>query len=615
MFTLTHLDTESGHYVLRPEVQQHPSSLETARPPRRVVSFNAAVAARAREGGTFPRVAKQRLDTLLAERGLFTSRSRAAASVMAGEVLIGTGRRRAQKPGEMVSADVPVSVAEPPRFVSRGGTKLENALRRTEIVVAGRRALDVGASTGGFTDCLLQRAAAAVIAVDVGYGDLHHRLRTDPRVRVLERTNARTLTPEVLAAASATTPLAQPPGLNEPSDEIAGFAWSPGPAGVGSSPTPLCDDYALPNLAVVDVSFISLTKVLPAVLGCLAAPYDVLALIKPQFEVGRERVGKGGVVRDSADAPRRADRRRARRGGNRKPTPVRFADRAPVRRTDRATARPARRPRLPLLRPPRAQGQPRDLHLAGRAGARWRRAQRAGDRAHRARGGALSVAGHSHIRGCPEGTNPKNGGSQGHVQERTGLPSPAQSVAVLTHTRTEDTREALHALIDRARAAGVTLRFDAEETRKHRLRAAPAVEIDALVGARRRAALHRARRRRHDPARAAALRGQLAYRCSRSTSARSASSPPSSPRRSRTVSPVRSAAASSCCAFPGSCSRPPAARRPRSTTSPSTAASASASPSSRTRSTARRSARCAATGSCWPPPPAPPATTSPTAAP
>jgi 23S rRNA (cytidine1920-2'-O)/16S rRNA (cytidine1409-2'-O)-methyltransferase len=199
---------------------------------------------------------KQRLDTLLAERGLFASRSRAAASVMAGEVRVGAGGRRAEKPGEMVAPDVVVSVAERPRYVSRGGIKLENALTRTEIEVQGRVALDVGASTGGFADCLLQRGAATVIAVDVGYGELHHRLRSDPRVYVLERTNARVLEPAMLPA--------------------------------------------VPDLAVVDVSFISLTKVLPAVLGCLATPYDVLALIKPQFEAPRARVGKGGVVRDPA---------------------------------------------------------------------------------------------------------------------------------------------------------------------------------------------------------------------------------------------------------------------------------------------------------------------------
>jgi 23S rRNA (cytidine1920-2'-O)/16S rRNA (cytidine1409-2'-O)-methyltransferase len=207
---------------------------------------------------------KQRLDTLLAERGLFASRSRAAASVMAGEVCVGSEGRRAEKPGELVAIDAAVRVLEAPRFVSRGGIKLENALARTGVSVAGRRALDVGASTGGFTDCLLQRGASEVVAVDVGYGELAYRLRTDSRVRVLERTNARNLTFEMLPRASE------------------------GPS-------------VRPDLAVLDVSFISLSKVLPAVLGCLADAYEVLALVKPQFEVGRERVGKGGVVRDAGD--------------------------------------------------------------------------------------------------------------------------------------------------------------------------------------------------------------------------------------------------------------------------------------------------------------------------
>ena len=224
---------------------------------------------------------KQRLDTLLAERGLFDSRSRAAASVMAGEVRVGTGGRRAEKPGEMVAADVPLSVDERPRFVSRGGIKLENALGRAEIAVAGRTALDVGASTGGFTDCLLQRGAAEVIAVDVGYGELHHRLRTDPRVRVLERTNARTLTPAMLAET----------GMRAEGECRQASVGGECPAA----------SVSIPDLAVVDVSFISLAKVLPAVLRCLGDPHDVLALVKPQFEVGRDRVGKGGVVRDPAE--------------------------------------------------------------------------------------------------------------------------------------------------------------------------------------------------------------------------------------------------------------------------------------------------------------------------
>ncbi|HUB74834.1 MAG TPA: TlyA family RNA methyltransferase [Solirubrobacteraceae bacterium] len=207
---------------------------------------------------------KRRLDTLLAERGLFPSRSRAAASVMAGEVLVGAGSRRACKPGELVEEGERLSVLRRPQFVSRGGVKLANALDSCGLDVSGRRALDVGSSTGGFTDCLLQRGAREVICVDVGYGLLHYRLRCDERVQVLERTNARTLAPALL----------------------------PAPAGGGGEP---------PDLAVVDVSFISLEKVLGAALGCLARPFDVLALVKPQFELGRGRVGKGGVVRNGAD--------------------------------------------------------------------------------------------------------------------------------------------------------------------------------------------------------------------------------------------------------------------------------------------------------------------------
>lgn len=219
---------------------------------------------------------KQRLDILLAERGLFTSRTRAAASVMAGEVCVGPGRRRAQKPGELVACDAELSVAERPRYVSRGGIKLENALNGTGVAVAGRYALDVGASTGGFTDCLLQHGAAKVLAVDVGYGELAYALRTDPRVQVMERTNARTLTAELVAG--------------------AGVATGGGEAGEAA---PFCE--GLPDLAVIDVSFISLTKILPAVVASLARPFDVLALIKPQFEVGRSRVGSGGVVRETDD--------------------------------------------------------------------------------------------------------------------------------------------------------------------------------------------------------------------------------------------------------------------------------------------------------------------------
>src|SRR4051794_15768664 len=209
----------------------------------------------------FPAMAKVRLDTLLARRGLFESRARAAASVMAGEVRLGDGGERAAKPGQMVAEDVAVAVDERPRFVSRGGIKLANALAATGVDPDGRRALDVGASTGGFTDCLLQAGAAHVVALDVAYGELDWSLREDERVTVLERVNARAL-------------------------EVDRLPYRP-------------------ELIVLDVSFISLRKVLPAVLACAAPRFDALAMVKPRFEVGREAVGRGGVVRDP-DARRSA---------------------------------------------------------------------------------------------------------------------------------------------------------------------------------------------------------------------------------------------------------------------------------------------------------------------
>jgi 23S rRNA (cytidine1920-2'-O)/16S rRNA (cytidine1409-2'-O)-methyltransferase len=195
---------------------------------------------------------RKRLDAVMAERGLFESRSRAAAAVMAGAVRV--RGEPARKPGQMVADQDEITVERRPDYVSRGGIKLANALGGLGIAVDGRRALDVGASTGGFTDVLLQRGAAAVVAVDVAYGELHWRLRQDPRVTVVERTNARSLRPESLPYR--------------------------------------------PDLIVADVSFISLTKVLPAVLACAADRFDCLAMVKPQFEAGRDRVGKGGVVRD-----------------------------------------------------------------------------------------------------------------------------------------------------------------------------------------------------------------------------------------------------------------------------------------------------------------------------
>ena len=202
-------------------------------------------------------MARTRLDTLLVERGLFPSRARAAAAVMAGQVRLGDAGASAEKPGQLVPGDVAVALAERPAYVSRGGTKLANALAAFDLDSAGRRCLDLGASTGGFTDCLLQRGATAVVAVDVAYGELDWRLRGHPAVTVLERTNARALRPQELPYR--------------------------------------------PDLIVADLSFISLAKVLPAVLACAAERFDLLALVKPQFEVGRERVGKGGVVRSAED--------------------------------------------------------------------------------------------------------------------------------------------------------------------------------------------------------------------------------------------------------------------------------------------------------------------------
>jgi 23S rRNA (cytidine1920-2'-O)/16S rRNA (cytidine1409-2'-O)-methyltransferase len=185
---------------------------------------------------------------------MFPSRSRAAASVLAGDVLLLPERRRAQKPSELVSDDVEVEIRKAPDYVSRGAFKLANALDSFDLDVSGCHALDIGASTGGFTDCLLRRGAGHVVALDVAYGALAWRLRSDPRVTVVERRNARSLEPHELPYS--------------------------------------------PELIVIDVSFISLAKILPAALACAMDRFDCLALVKPQFEAGREHVGKGGVVRD-----------------------------------------------------------------------------------------------------------------------------------------------------------------------------------------------------------------------------------------------------------------------------------------------------------------------------
>jgi 23S rRNA (cytidine1920-2'-O)/16S rRNA (cytidine1409-2'-O)-methyltransferase len=194
-----------------------------------------------------------RLDVLLAERGLVESRSRAQALVLAGRVRVDD--RVVTKAGTNVGADARLDVDLGPPYVSRGGEKLAAALAAFGVDPTGARCLDVGASTGGFTDCLLQQGAAAVCAVDVGRGQLHERLRQDPRVTIVDGVNARALIPSQLPYAA--------------------------------------------TLAVIDVSFISLALVLPAVVPCLEAPWRCLPLVKPQFEAGRGQA-PGGVVRDPA---------------------------------------------------------------------------------------------------------------------------------------------------------------------------------------------------------------------------------------------------------------------------------------------------------------------------
>jgi 23S rRNA (cytidine1920-2'-O)/16S rRNA (cytidine1409-2'-O)-methyltransferase len=203
--------------------------------------------------GALKKPKKTRLDRLLVERGLVDSRELARRLIMAGEVLV--NEQVADKPGRQVPVDVQVRVRTRPPYVSRGGLKLAAALDDFHLDVTGLVAVDVGASTGGFTDCLLQRGAAKVFAIDVGYGQLAWKLRNDPRVVSLERTNIRNL-----AAL--------------PGDELA-------------------------DLAVIDASFIGLRLVLPATLHLLKPGGQIIALIKPQFEAGREQVGKGGVVRDA----------------------------------------------------------------------------------------------------------------------------------------------------------------------------------------------------------------------------------------------------------------------------------------------------------------------------
>ena len=196
---------------------------------------------------------KQRLDTLVVQRGLVTSRERAKQLILAGEVIVSGSAQ--VKPGHLILPDAEIVVKQPPRYVSRGGLKLEKALQVFQVDVRDRVAIDVGASTGGFTDCLIQHGAKFVYAVEVGHGQLAWKIRQDSRVCVIEGTNIRTI-------------------------DVNRFA------------SPI-------KIGVVDVSFISLQKVLPVVTQIVDPTGEVLALVKPQFEAGRKHVGKGGVVREA----------------------------------------------------------------------------------------------------------------------------------------------------------------------------------------------------------------------------------------------------------------------------------------------------------------------------
>ena len=197
---------------------------------------------------------RERIDQTLVERGFFASRELAQRAIMAGEVRVGD--RVFAKAAELIEIDAPISVVQPPRFASRGALKLGGALDFFGVEVKGKTALDIGSSTGGFTDCLLQRGAAKLFAVDVGHGQLAWKLRNDPRVTVMEKVNARFLS----------------------RDDIPEVA----------------------DLCVIDVSFISLTLILPRAFELIAPEGMILALIKPQFELQRKDVGRGGIVREPA---------------------------------------------------------------------------------------------------------------------------------------------------------------------------------------------------------------------------------------------------------------------------------------------------------------------------
>lgn len=198
---------------------------------------------------------KVRLDTLLVEQGFFDSREKAKRSIMAG--LVFHKHERLDKPGLKIDSDIELTVkGKAIPYVSRGGLKLEKALKVFEIDVTGRLVMDIGSSTGGFTDCSLQKRAKEIYAIDVGYNQLDWKLRNDPRVHVMERTNFRYVTKADL-------------------------------------------DYGLPSMAVTDVSFISLKLIFPVLKKLLLTNSDIVALIKPQFEAGREQVGKKGIIRDA----------------------------------------------------------------------------------------------------------------------------------------------------------------------------------------------------------------------------------------------------------------------------------------------------------------------------
>jgi 23S rRNA (cytidine1920-2'-O)/16S rRNA (cytidine1409-2'-O)-methyltransferase len=202
---------------------------------------------------------KKRIDAALVEAGHFETRERAKAAIMAGSVYI--DGQKCLKPGQTVSDNANIEVRGGLKYVSRGGLKLEKAVAEFGLDLSGRICVDVGASTGGFTDCMLQNGAAHVFAVDVGYGQLAWKLRTDERVSVMERTNARYLVPEDF---------------------------------------PVGQERRAPDFASIDVSFISVRLILPALRSVLAEGAEVASLIKPQFEAGRENVGKNGVVRDKS---------------------------------------------------------------------------------------------------------------------------------------------------------------------------------------------------------------------------------------------------------------------------------------------------------------------------